>query len=75
MLEVVTAAETTRVKKMDDNCAGNWKEYSEGAGRGPGRVRKQGGNRSAAGNEPLSGMCVGPRSCTTHTRTQIHQQH
>lgn len=43
-LQVMIAAETTKVKKMDDNCAGNWKEYSGRADRGPGRVRKQGRN-------------------------------
>lgn len=65
---MMIAAETTKVKKMDDNCPGNWKEYSERADRGPGRVRKQGRNGSATGNEPLSWTCVGPRGCETHTR-------
>lgn len=56
MLEEMIAAETTKVKKMDDNCAGSWKEYSERAERGPGRVRKQGRKE---GNEPLSGGGMG----------------
>lgn len=33
MLQVMIAAETTKVKKMDDNCAGNRKEYSGRADR------------------------------------------
>lgn len=76
MLKVMIAAETTEVKKMDGNCEGKWKEYSERADRGPGKRRKQRRNRGAAENKPPSGMCACAHGVVkhTHTHTQIHQQ-
>lgn len=62
---VVTAAETTKVKKMDDNCRRKRKEYSERTDGGPGRG-KRGRNGSAAED-----VCVCEASWKTHTRTEV----
>lgn len=70
-LGVVTAAETTKVKKMDDNCRRKRKEYSERTDGGPGREERGSEDGMAALQKTCVCVCVQRVGKHTHTHTEV----